>query len=567
MMSQILALRGIDTIEKANDFLSPKYIRLPCQFESSVNVVVDAIINKKLIFIHGDYDVDGITATAMLIKTIRFLGGKVAWFIPNRKDGYGLRNYGVELAKNSGASVLLTADCGINSYKEINNAMDSGIKVVVLDHHKPSTLAKTPYIVSGELLPSEHYHSCLSGSGIAFMLSVAVAKKFGCEEMAMGLIDLACLGTLGDIVPLVGINRYIVKNGIESMRESRILGVQSLIKVSKMEVDTMSSTNIPYILTPRINAAGRMADANTALNLLIADDEHVAMALATQIDGLNRQRQDMQDKCLMKAEEDVANRSTVPIVIKGDYPTGIAGIIAGRLSNKYNVPTIVLSESPHTSTIVGSGRSVDGVNLYDGLMACSHLLDKFGGHNAAAGLSLNVSKFKEFATAFDDWFRMYAERTDLSHLHAVVIDAEITASDVNQRLIDDINMIEPYGEGNPRPVFAIRGCKIKSMEKIGEKSNHMRLKMQHECTTFQAFAWHMADDEIFAKDSNGLFDVAFTPESNKWNGAVTVRANIKKIELSEKNVFMLKLKNNDSATDTPAIIEIKKEYTTQMCLF
>lgn len=527
--------RGISDSFAIMEFMNPYYAPLPQQFESAIETMESVIRNKGVIFIHGDYDVDGITSTAILYRTLTRLGIRPEYFIPHRvHDGYGLKETGVRMAHEKGANVLVTVDCGINSYDEIELAKSLGMKVIVLDHHQPGKVADTPYIVSGELLPESAYHHHLSGAGVTFMFCVQLARRFGVcigEDILEQTIELAALGTLADVVPLLGINRWIVKTGVHKMKNNPSVPLQALLQVADMDKAKLSASNIPFALTPMINAAGRLTDTTIPVALLLSHTVEDAMVYAEKLAAYNIQRQRLQEEHLKAGIELAEKRETESVIIAGLFPHGVAGLIASKLVEAYGHPAIVFCVSEDGMDMTGSARSVAGINLHEILVECKDLLIKFGGHAMAAGMKLRVENFGAFVRLFEDVYQRKKSEVALIPPGTIYIDAELTHKDATFDLINEISLLEPFGSGNPKPVFLLRNAGIESAKQVG--SGHLK------CMVSSIDGRHLAGIgfglyERYQDISAGTYDLVVTPEINVWNDNVTVQLSIKDIKMSKR---------------------------------
>lgn len=535
LVARMLINRGIADSFAVMDFLNPYYLPLPDRFNLAIDRIEEAVRKGAVIFIHGDYDVDGITSTAILHRTVTRLGGKAAYFIPDRvKDGYGLKEHGVNLAFESGADVLVTVDCGINAYYEVAKARSLGMDVVILDHHQPGQVAETPYIVSGELLPESSYHHHLSGAGLAFMFCVQLGRRFAAyigEEILEQTIELATLGTLADVVPLFGANRWIVKTGLRKIKTSPSIALRAMMKAASMGREKVTSTNIPFALTPMVNAAGRLTDSSIPIALFLTEDAGEADMYAAKLGGLNGQRQQLQEEHLKVAIELAENRVTEAVVIHGSFPHGVAGLIASKLVEAFGHPAIVLSLSEDGKLLTGSARSVPGINIYEILLECVDTLERFGGHAMAAGMTLQARRFESFATLFDSIYQEKKSATVLVPPGAITVDAEVTHKDITFELVDGISKLEPFGAGNPKPVFLLKRVSLGKTREVG--NDHLK------CVVSADEKMHIAGIGFglygkFVGMQADAYDIVATPETNIWQDNITLQLAIKDIKQSKR---------------------------------
>jgi len=492
LLKRILLNRGIQP-ENMDAFLNPSvHDYMPDPFvlkdmESAVKLIADAILKKEKIAIYGDYDVDGITSTAIFVKYLQLIDVDVIWHLPTREgEGYGLNPDAVNDIYNQGVKLLITVDCGISGAKEVEIAKNLGMNVVVTDHHSvDAILPRADAVVNPKRADDTSDLKYLAGVGVAFLTLVALNRelknsvdteisKRAKEVNLLNLMDCVALGTVCDTMPLIGLNRAFVTTGLKVLGLRQNLGLKVLMDVAKL--DKVSVYGLGFVLGPRLNAAGRLDSAGPALDLLLADNPLVAYDLATKLDAMNQQRIDIQNAIMLRASElaeDCCRRGKCSLFVCGDdWHGGVMGIIAGRLKDRYNLPTCVATRVD--GVINGSGRSVAGVDLgaiiHDALT--KGLISEGGGHAAAAGFSLKADKENEFCE--------FLEKSVLEQLGGqkplpdVMVDAELDASGATIKLVDSLKQMEPFGQANPEPVLVLYGCGLKFANVMGKTHMHLR---------------------------------------------------------------------------------------------
>lgn len=544
ILGHLLAARGVTTPAAAASFLGARLstdLRSPMLFRqmpAAAARLVNAIAAGERIGIYGDYDVDGVSGTALLVRFLRGLGNDPAVYIPQRlRDGYGVKEAGVRHLASAGVSLMITVDCGGVSHREIALARTLGVDTVVCDHHQVSG---TPLPALAVLNPIEadagFPFAGLCGAGVAFYLALGVRMHLrdrgftGLPDMRRHL-DLVTLGTLADIVPLVEENRVLVKHGLRELMHTDHPGLVALKAVSR--VDAVSASTVSFRLAPRLNAGGRLADATRSLELLTTADAARADTLAAELDAENRARQDIEGEILEDAirrvdtDPDQAARRTITLSSENWHP-GVIGIVAARLVERYYRPTLLIAIDPTTGSGRGSGRSIDGLNLHAALHTCADLLDTFGGHRMAAGLTVHRDRIDELRLRFETAVRSTTTADDFTPVR--LVDAEIDFADIGSSLLDDLMQLEPHGPGNPEPVFLSRNVEVVQRRLVGEKQTHLRLTLRQNGRTFPAIAFGMGT--CATADASRL-DILFSPQRNEWNGTTTTQLRIRALRAPE----------------------------------
>ncbi len=558
VFAQVLINRGIKTAVDMNDFLYPGITSLSDPFElSSMKTAVErvkiALLKRQQILVHGDYDTDGLTATAIMLQALRGIGLDVHYFIPNRLlHGYGFHISAVDMAKKLGAKLIITVDCGITSFEAVSYANKAGIDVIITDHHEPllkqrsevrgqrSELGEkkndlfthhpspiTPYpfkvpdaiaVVNPKLEIHNSKLSDLSGAGIAFKFAQALAIADGIpfsSDDVLPLLDLAALGTLADVVPLTGENRIIVKEGLKFIHAGSRPGLRALKEVSGFNGKDTKAGRLAFTLVPRLNAAGRLADAQDVVKLLLSDNAGESLQLSSWLDSLNRERQQLEGEVYKEALEKVREADMASaIVLAGEgWHQGVLGIVASKLAEEFYRPAFIFSVENNIAK--GSARSIPSFDIFKGLNETSDLLLSFGGHKQAAGIKLKTEDLPAFEKAIS---RIVQAALDTSELQPVLeIDANIRLSEVTHALVREFSLLEPFGCGNPEPLVGAKALEVISPRLVGNK--HLKMKLKRESLSVDAIGFNMGGllEELSRKPS-GLADAVFTPEINDWNG-------------------------------------------------
>ena len=530
VLAQILTRRGISE-EEVPVFLNPDLYTptAPEEFpgmEEAVKIVRRAIKQGKKICIYGDYDVDGVTATALLYKVLKKLGASVTYKLPDRfKEGYGMKEEAVSRLHEEGVGLIISCDCGIANLREVELAKRLGMEVVVTDHHAlPPVLPEADAIVNPHCLAEGHPARWLPGVGVAYFLAKGLLKSYGREAEADEYLDLVTLGIIADAMELVGENRYIAQRGMPLIKEGRNLGVKALMEVAGINPRFITEEDIGFQISPRINAAGRMERPDIAVELLLSEDVPRAEALAKKLDELNEERRRVADAMLEEAEALVIEGEPI-ILFKAHWHQGILGITAGRLCEKYNVPTIMMSLKEDGETVVGSARSVAGIHIYQVLQECRDHLAAFGGHAGAAGLSLEREKLDAFIDACS---KVIKGRMGDIEIAPDSYDLEFPIEDVDEGLYYELRRLAPFGEGWPEPVFFCPDVEIVTARPMASQQ-HMRLVVGHGDKNLPAL-WWWAD----SVPEKGAVDLLYSVGINRWDGKEEVQLIVRGILEAEE---------------------------------
>ena len=545
IIAKLLLNRGINTIEKAKAYLDPKnYIESKAEDIPNLLIakdrIIEAINKKEKITIFGDYDVDGVTSTACLLITLKEFTEKVDYYIPSRlTEGYGLNSEAVKtIAKKHKAKLLITCDCGITNQKEIELANELGMDVIVTDHHSlPEILPPAHAVLNPKLLPAEHKLHWLPGVGVAYKLAEAVLKELQAATIKKeDLLDLVTLGMIADLAPLIDENRYLVQIGLHKLANTKKVGLQELLRACGYSPSS-GTEHVGFGIAPRINAVGRLTDANLAVKLLTTDDQIEAIHIAAELDIQNRHRQLLCEQTLKEAVEMVRNQKSEDreqksekciVLANENWHHGVVGIVASRVVEKYHLPTILIAIDKEQNIAKGSGRSIEHLDITEGLAHCSKHLEKHGGHKAACGLSIKPENLPNFIVDFQNYVSRQLAETNIEP--TIKIDAELSISDVNFELLHTINKLSPFGLGNPTPVFVSNEAKVVSIRTIGKDNQHLKLTLQatnHKL--LEALIWN--HDNRIDFNINDTINIVYSPKINQFNGETSIQLEIKDWQL------------------------------------
>ena len=529
-LAALLVQRGFGDPDTAKTFLRPSLDTLAdphslAGMTDAVAVISAAVAASQRILVHGDYDVDGQCATAVLTRALRAAGADVQPFLPHRMtDGYDFGSAGLAEAERLGAALIVTCDCGITAVDSVARARAGGIKVVVTDHHLPgAALPPANAVVDPQRADDTSGLEMLCGTGIAFKLVQALVEPLSLPKaFPLHLLDYVALATVADVVPLVGENRALVKHGLKLLAQSRWVGLRALLDRAKLGGQELRAAQVGFILAPRLNAVGRIADANDGLRLLLTDDTAEAANLADRFEALNKERQDLDqrilDEVMLEIERDFidpARHAAIVLAREGWHP-GVVGIVASRVVERFGRPTFLIGLDGEVGK--GSGRSIEAFDLHDALKACGDLLLRFGGHRMAAGLSIERGAVAAFRERFNAVALERLTPADLGPTQRV--DLELTLDQVTDELERWGRQLEPCGMGNPGPVFGVRSVHLANPRVVG--SNHLKGTLSSGSRGLDAIAFGWADR--FASFGGDTVDAAFRLERNEWNGRSALQA-------------------------------------------
>ncbi|MBM4129253.1 MAG: hypothetical protein FJ243_03925 [Nitrospira sp.] len=563
VLTQVLINREIKTPQKMRDFLNPKMEHLSDPFElpglkTAVERIKEASRRGERVLVHGDYDADGLSATAIVIHALKRIGVEVYYFIPHRiTHGYGFGLAGVKRAQELGVKLIITVDCGITSFEAVALSKKEGIDVIITDHHEPALknedekmgrwedgnlstsqplnissscflLPDAFTIVNPKLSTTDSRVSTLSGAGVAFKLAQALGAM-GNESRVTSyeLLDLAALGTMADVVPLVGENRILVKEGLKSIEDGMRPGLKALKEVSGINRKEIKSDLLPFTIIPRMNAAGRISDAHNVVKLLLTDSYDEAIEIASELDKLNAERQKTEEEVYQEALSKLNEKgvhSAIVLSSEGWHP-GVIGIVASRIAEVFYRPAFIISICGSAS--VGSARSIPPFNVYEGLTGCRELLTNYGGHKSAAGFRLTTDEIQHFEEKMN---KIVDEMlTEEDFIPSLEIDADVKLSHITLSLVRELRKIEPFGYGNSEPLLGSKGLEVLSPRVVGK--NHLKMTLRQaqgrqKAHSIDAIGFDMA--ELFEKlETSTMIDALFTPLINEWEGGRYLQLNLK----------------------------------------
>jgi single-stranded-DNA-specific exonuclease len=538
ILKQILFNRGLANYEDARAFMRamPSFDTNPFQLtgmEATVDRIMFAVQHNEPIAVYGDYDVDGVTATALLADALRGLGANVRSYIPNRFDeGYGLNKDALDTLKAEGVKLAITVDCGIRSPDEADHARTIGVDLVISDHHHPDGENLPPAFAvinpkqHGDVYPDKY----LAGVGIAYKIAEALLQKLNGQAYNVRLIDLldlVALGTVADLAPLVGENRFLVRKGLRQLRETKRQGIFSLANVAEIQLGKVTAGNIGFMLGPRLNASGRLESALASLELLTTTDFMRAGQLAQQLDVQNRQRQGLTKSTQEQAEQIAMSEDQEGFLLFAaheNFNPGVVGLAASRLTEMYYRPAIVASKGAEETR--GSCRSIPEFHITDALDLCKDLLVRHGGHAAAAGFTVRNENLPEFVARLKQIAKDLLSGKDLRH--SLAADLEVTLPQLNMEVLDHLEYLEPTGYGNPSAVFVSRDVKVKSFRPVGSEGRHLKLTLDDECGGFfDCIGFRMGSMHT---SLTPRLDVMYQLELNEFNGRKSLQLNLKDVK-------------------------------------
>lgn len=547
LVSRILINRGIRDLTAAGEFLnvSDKNLIDPFRLndmEKAVGRLLQTIKQKGRILVSGDYDVDGVTASALYLEFFRKLGVNATLYIPDRiRDGYGLNETIVNIARSQGIDVILTADCGTASVVPVKSAMDIGIDVIVTDHHEcPQDLPPAFALINPNRHDSTYPFKGLPGVGVAYKLIQALTMALSSDSELRAFdddlssyLDLVALGVIADVAPLTGENRYFVKEGLKLLSSEKRVGVAALKEAAGIKGKEVSTGTVSFMLAPRINASGRLSTADDAVKLLITDNLEEAKGIALYLDGVNQERQKIEAKIRNEARDKILNemdpeKEMVFVMASREWHQGVVGIVASKIADEFYRPCVMISLM-EDGRGKGSARSIPGFNLYEGLEACSDLLEKFGGHKYAAGLTIKESNIPLLRDRLSDIVAERVKKEDFTP--RLVMDAEIDPEDINFSLLKEMALLPPYGVSNPEPVIVSRGLRLTESRLVGK--DHLKVKLRRGKAFWDGIGFSMATAYNSIVKSDREIDVAYTPELNLWQGTYRIQLKLKDMRESE----------------------------------
>ena len=515
----VLLGRGIDTAEKLRLFLHPPH-NLPYDplrlagMDLAVQRLYRAIEREETVGVFGDFDVDGVTGTAIIVEGLRAFGVPVLPYLPHRVDeGHGLSNAAVEHLSKQGVSLIVTVDCGVTSVDEVSRARQLGTEVIITDHHTPgSDLPEATAIINPRIAGSSYPYPHLSGAGLAFKLIQGLCQFYG-QPWSSSLLELAAMGTIADLVPLTDENRYLVREGLARLAVTKRPGLLALYRNGRIEPKSINAETVGYQIAPRLNSAGRMGHAGDSLALLTTDSDAEAEVLAAKLEAMNLERRALSEQSYQAAVEHLSKIETLPailIVHHACFTPGVAGLVAGRLLDTYNRPAIALAAGEGDS-MTASARSLPEFNIVEALSKCEDLFERYGGHAQAAGFTLrrcNVPPLVERMTAL-------AEEALSGRDSAAVmpVDAEVQLPELNDAVLAWLADLEPWGVGNPAPTFLSRGVHVMEARYMGNQGQHLRLRVRQGNSEWTALAFNLGGKWV---QDTPLLDLVYTINKDSW---------------------------------------------------
>jgi single-stranded-DNA-specific exonuclease len=593
LVAQVMVNRDIANTEDAQAYIEPESQALPSPLDEftdlalSVELIKNAIAEEEAIAICGDYDADGMTSTALLLRALKHLGANVDYAIPSRmKDGYGINNRIVEEFAENGVGLILTVDNGISAYEPVARAVELGLSVIITDHHDlPEKLPPADAILNPKLLKDTSPYKGLAGVGVAYILAIATAQSLGkLKGLTNPMMELFTLGTIADLAPLVGVNRRWLKRGLRALPNSQLLGIQALIQVAGVDEaqKQLQPDDIGFRLGPRINAVGRIGDPQMIIELLTTDDPAIAKTRADQCEQINQKRRQL---CEQIEQEAIALVENTPIPWQGDrvlvvvaagWHHGVIGIVASRLVERYGVPVFIGTYEDHEETeteeqdreqakdqppaprmIRGSARSIDEFNVFEALNYCGDLLGKYGGHRAAGGFSFLADNLLQVTQRLSEFAHKYLE---VEHLKPLVkIDAQASLGEINYELYQQLESLQPWGIGNSPPVFWTPNVRVMEQRAIGKTQTHLKLTLQSDDSTkIKALAWRWG--EYCPLPS--CLDIAYKLKENHWQGSTSIELELVGVRLSQSPPVSQSTATSQSVKHSNVVNRVQKAVFT-----
>ncbi len=542
IIAKVLANRGIESLKSSHNFFNPSNDQLHDPFMmKNMDIAVDRISkniqNQKPILIFGDYDVDGTTGASLLYLGLKDLNAIVEYYIPHReKEGYGLSAGGIDYAQSVGADLLITCDCGINAFQPVDYANEHGIDIIITDHHIPDKKLPNAYaVLNPKQKGCEYPFKGLCGCGVAFKLISAVSEKSGIgQNVGLNYLDLVALATSADMVPILDENRVLVHGGLDQLEESKSPGIHQLLVQTGLVGESLNVGKLVFGLAPKINAAGRMGDANRTVELLTTSDKTRAEELASILVRENKRRQRIQEDIvndairLVHSQVDLENNKVVIIGSKGWHP-GVVGIVASRIKDEFSRPAIVIAFDKE-GIGKGSARSIPHLDLYEALSYAAKFLEGYGGHPMAAGLTVHEDKFENFKSLFLRNVNKILTNDDL--IPAISIDGEMALTDINSRFMRFLEKLGPFGPGNMRPKFVSRNLSISGQPRLMGNGEHIRFIVSQNGRNYPAVGFKLSSH--YEDLIRGVpVDIAYVVEVNQWQGQSNIQLNVRDIQLSD----------------------------------
>ncbi len=527
LLIQLLRNRGVRPEDYAHFLSSDRSLAADPFLLSGMREAIDrinqAITKGETAGIYGDFDADGITSTAVLVQGLGILGLKAVPYIPHREtEGHGLTVPVLKQLQQEGVSLVITVDCGITDVAEVKSAIQMGLDIIITDHHSPlENIPEATAVINPKLAGSKYPYTNLAGVGVAYKLLQALFQKAGIEDQLSKVVDLVAIGTVADMSQPLGENRYLIKEGLKQINENPRAGIRELIRQTRLEAGKIDAEKIGWVIAPCLNAAGRLADGLTGYKLLMTEDEKVARELASWLSGINEERQRLTSSTLARAKEQVIGLGLQPLLITADreYPMGIAGLVAGRLTEEFYRPAIVI----HVAEDVchASCRSIPEFDIIGALNKFSKYFQRYGGHAAAAGFTMETAKLSKLEQELS--FYAAEKLTGVTLRPHLNIDAEVKLKDLGGNTYATTQLLAPFGIGNPVPVFMSKGVELVERRTMGVTQEHLRFKLRQNGTMFDAVAFRFANH---VSEFAPRIDVVYNLEIDTWMGRNNLRLNI-----------------------------------------
>ena len=529
LLAQILINKNITKDKDIEKFLNPKRSDFYDPFlmpdmEKAVNRIIEAKNNQEKVLIYGDYDVDGITSTTVLKNFLKEIGIDADYHIPDRlNEGYGLNNNAIEEIASKGIQLMITVDCGISGVEETEYAKTKGIDVIITDHHEPGEILPDAIaVVDAKLKTNKYPFNQLAGVGVVFKLIQALSIELNIDEKEyLKYLDLVCLGTISDIVPLVDENRVIAKLGLKLFNVTKNIGLKTLLNSTGYNI--ADSSTISFGIAPRINACGRMGHANKALELLLSQDKNEVIELTEKLNNYNRERQEKEKIIFAEALQQIDNNETKnPAIIIGKegWHHGVTGIVSSKITEMFFKPSILIGFEGNAGK--GSGRSIPGIDLHDIVLKCSKKLEKCGGHAMAIGLSIKKENFEEFKNEINN----YLKDKKIEDIKQIIkVDGIANIKDLSIEAVEELKLLEPFGESNKMPLFCFKNLKIDSIRALTE-GKHLKLNLRDDNMTINAIGFNLGDKVNEFKIGDKI-DIVGALEINEYNGIKNIQINFK----------------------------------------
>lgn len=569
LTAKLLVQRGLDTAEEAQEFFNGENeIHDPFLFEDMEKAVLrikSAIERKEKICIFGDYDADGVTSTSVVLLAIRELGGEAEFYIPNRfREGYGLNEVAVRHINEQGCSLMITVDTGISGVAEVDVANELGMDVIITDHHEVSPTVPNAYAIIHPKIEGTTYpfHE-LAGVGVAFKLAHGLLGYY-----PKHLLDLVVIGTIADLVPLSGENRTIAKEGLKALRQTKRVGLKALYEVAGIEQSSITEQEVGFSIGPRMNAVGRLGDADPAAQLLLTEDADEARELANFMQEVNKERQEVVQAITKEAIHEIESNQDIHggkalVVAKEGWNAGVIGIVASRLVSEYSRPVIVLGIDAEKKIAKGSGRSISGFDLFANLSDCRDILPHFGGHPMAAGMTLGMEDVDELRRRLNELAEEQLKEEDL--VPVAEVDTECEIQDITMKALEELGMLAPFGVGNPKPLLAIQNIKATGMRQIGGNSTHLKLILTNNRESLDAIGFGMGF--VFEHMSQEpVVSVLGEASINEWNNIRKPQLMLKDISINQWQLFDIRgkrdiIKYANTLNQDICVISFQKEMT------